>query len=139
MICYEDVFGAEIAHRIRKFPASAPNLLINLTNLAWFGDTSAPWQHLRLAQLRSLETGLPTIRATNTGVTAIINDKGKVVSQLPVFSQGVLTGSVQARSGITPYVQFGDMPILLLSLLTLVIGWRKKKRITPLGTQTRII
>jgi apolipoprotein N-acyltransferase len=139
MICYEDVFGAEIAQRIRKFPESAPNMLINLTNLAWFGDTSAPWQHLRLAQLRSLETGLPTIRATNTGVTAIINDKGKVVSQLPVFSQGVLTGSVQARSGITPYVQFGDMPILVLSLITLVISWRKKKLITPLGTQTRII
>lgn len=139
MICYEDVFGAEIAQRIRKFPANPPNLLINLTNLAWFGNTSAPWQHLRLAQLRSLETGLPTIRSTNTGVTAIINDQGRVVAQLPVFNEGVLTGSVQARNGITPYVQFGDMPILLLSIITLVIGWRKKKLLSTMSTQTKVL
>lgn len=139
MICYEDVFGAEIAQRIRKFPATPPNLLINLTNLTWFGNTSAPWQHLRLAQLRSLETGLPTIRATNTGVTAIINDRGRVTSQLPVFSEGVLTGSVQGRAGITPYVQFGDVPVLLLSIITLVLGWRKKKLMASTGTQTKVL
>jgi apolipoprotein N-acyltransferase len=87
MICYEDVFGAEIAQRIRQYPESAPNFLINLTNLAWFGNTSAPWQHIRLAQLRSLETGIPTIRSTNTGVTAIIDERGRTLAQLPVCTK----------------------------------------------------
>lgn len=128
MICYEDVFGAEIAKRIRRLPENPPNFLINLTNLAWFGNTSAPWQHLRLAQLRSLETGLPTIRSTNTGVTAIIDDRGRVISQLPVFQEGVLTGSVQARKGFTPYVRFGDLPALIFSALVLAVSFRKMQQ-----------
>ena len=129
MICYEDVFGSEIAQRIRDKATTPPNLLINLTNLAWFGDTQAPWQHLRLAQLRSLETGLPTVRSTNTGVTAIIDEQGRVTSQLPVFTEGVLTGSVQARTGITPYVRLGDLPILLICFWTILFAWRKKRRL----------
>jgi apolipoprotein N-acyltransferase len=99
-----------------------------MTNLAWFGNTSAPYQQLRLAQLRSLETGLPTIRATNTGLTAIINERGQVQSQLPIFTQDHLIGSVQPRSGKTPYVEFGDAPIILFSLFCLWLAWLQKKR-----------
>jgi apolipoprotein N-acyltransferase len=62
-----------------------------------------------------------------------------VTSQLPVFSEGVLTGSVQGRTGITPYVQFGDVPVLLLSIITLVLGWRKKKLMASTGTQTKVL
>jgi apolipoprotein N-acyltransferase len=99
-----------------------------MTNLAWFGKTSAPSQQLRLAQLRSLETGLPTIRATNTGLTAIINEHGTVQSQLPVFVQDHLIGSVQPREGQTPYVQLGDAPVLLFSVLCLTLAWNQKRR-----------
>lgn len=133
MICYEDAFGSEIAERIRNNP-KATNLLINMTNLAWFGNTSAPLQQLRLAQLRSLETGLPTIRSTNTGVTAIINDHGQVVSKLPLFEQATLTGSVQARVGATPYVKYGDTPIMFVSILILFFAWSQKRATKNKGT-----
>ena len=126
MICYEDVFGNEIASRIRN-AKQPPHFLINMTNLAWFGKTSAPDQQLRLAQLRSLETGLPTIRATNTGYTAIIDEKGVVQSKLPIFVQDTLIGSVQPRSGTTPYVRLGDVPILLFCFANLIFAWRQKK------------
>jgi apolipoprotein N-acyltransferase len=125
MICYEDVFGSEIAKRIRQNDQA--NLLINMTNLAWFGDTAAPSQQLRLAQLRSLETGLPTLRATNTGYTAIISDLGQVQSKLPSFKQNSLIGSIQARTGETPYVKYGDLPILLFSIICLGMAWLQKR------------
>jgi apolipoprotein N-acyltransferase len=126
MICYEDVFGREIAARVRD-KNQQPHLLINMTNLAWFGQTSAPYQQLRLAQLRSLETGLPTIRATNTGVTALIDEHGQVKSKLPIFTQDSLIGSIQPMTGHTPYVDFGDTPILLIAIFCLSIAWYQKK------------
>jgi len=120
-ICYEDVFGSELATRLRH--SSEPtNLLINITNLAWFGDSQAPAQQLRLSQLRSLETGLPALRATNTGITAILGPDGKVIQQLPKFTQTALVGSVQAYTGRTPYVIWGNAPILTISFLLLLIG-----------------
>ena len=111
-ICYEDAFGEEI---IRALPEAT--LLVNVSNLAWFGDSLAPHQHLQIAQLRALETGRFMLRATNTGMTAIINDHGRVVAALPAFTQGTLTGSAQGRSGATPYVRWGNAPLLLLALL----------------------
>jgi len=129
MICYEDVFGSEIANRLRDQNHPPTNLLINMTNLAWFGNTTAPSQQLRLAQLRSLETGLPSIRATNTGYTAIINHLGQVQAQLPLFEQGSLIGSIQARTGQTPYVRYGDLPILLLCFISLFCAWLQKRKL----------
>jgi len=115
------VFGSELATRLRH--SSEPtNLLINITNLAWFGDSQAPAQQLRLSQLRSLETGLPALRATNTGITAILGPDGKVIQQLPKFTQTALVGSVQAYTGRTPYVIWGNAPILTISFLLLLIG-----------------
>lgn len=118
-ICYEDVFGDELASRLRNLKTDT-NLLINMTNLAWFGDSQAPDQQLRLSRLRSLETGLPSIRATNTGATAIVNYKGEIIQRLPGFKQDSLIGSVQARTGKTPFVEWGDFPILLISLMILL-------------------
>ena len=127
-ICYEDIFGGELASRIHH--SSQPvNLLINMTNLAWFGDSQAPAQQLRLSQLRSLETGLPALRATNTGITAVLGPDGKVMSQLDEFTQGVLNLKIQAYSGKTPYVLWGNAPILSLSCLLLILGLIRQKRI----------
>jgi len=111
-ICYEDAFGEEI---IRALPAAT--LLVNISNLAWFGDSLAPHQHLQIAQLRAMETGRTMLRATNTGMTAIIDHHGRVAAVLPAFTRGTLTGSAQGRSGATPYVRWGNVPLLLLALI----------------------
>ena len=120
-ICYEDVFGGELASRIQH--SNKPvNLLINMTNLAWFGESQASTQQLRLSQLRSLETGLPALRATNTGITAVLGPDGKVLKALPEFTQTTLSTQVQAYSGKTPYVIWGNLPILGVSCLLLLWG-----------------
>ena len=127
-ICYEDVFGSELAARLRNSEESA-NLLINMTNLAWFGDSQAPAQQLRLSQLRSLETGLPALRATNTGITAVLGPDGKILAELPKFTQAILKTKVQAYSGKTPYVIWGNLPVLGLSFLLLILGLIRQRRI----------
>jgi apolipoprotein N-acyltransferase len=105
LICYEDL----MPWMARRFVAEkGANLLLNLTNDAWFGDTVAPWQHARLAQWRAVETRRALVRATNTGVTTAINPKGEMVKSLPVFTPGVLTGKVEIMEGETFYVRFGD-------------------------------
>lgn len=126
-ICYEDVFGGELAKRLRHSDKPT-NLLINITNLAWFGDSQAPGQQLRLSQLRSLETGLPALRATNTGITAILGPDGQVIEQLPKFTQTSLIGSVQPYAGKTPYVILGNAPILTISFLFLLMGIIHQRR-----------
>lgn len=128
-ICYEDLFGEEIARALRNMDQPA-TVLANSTNLGWFGDTIALDQHLQIARLRSLETGRPMLRATNTGVTAIIDAQGRVQGRLPSMTIGVLTGNVQPYAGLTPYVRFGNVPPLVLALLALgaalLIGRRQR-------------
>jgi apolipoprotein N-acyltransferase len=126
-ICYEDIFGGELASRIQHSDKPV-NLLINITNLAWFGESQAPTQQLRLSQLRSLETGLPAIRATNTGITAILGPDGQVQKALPEFTQATLSAQVQAYSGKTPYVVWGNLPILGISCLLLLWGFIRHRR-----------
>lgn len=126
-ICYEDVFGGELASRIRN-STTPTNLLINLTNLAWFGKSQAPAQQLRLSQLRSLEIGLPALRATNTGITAVLGPDGKVLQSLPEFIQGSLSTQIQAYDGKTPYVLWGNLPILFFSCLILIWGLIRHRR-----------
>ena len=124
-ICYEDVFGEEI---IRQLPAAS--VLVNVSNLAWFGDSFAPWQHAQMSQMRALETGRMMLRATNTGLTAIIDEKGRVLASLPPFTTGSLTGSIQGYTGSTPYVRWGNAPVLALwSVLgagLLLTGFRRR-------------
>jgi apolipoprotein N-acyltransferase len=126
-ICYEDIFGNEIASRLRQSQNSV-NLLINVTNLAWFGQSQAPMQQLRLSQLRSIETGLPSLRATNTGITAIIDHRGEVQTALDQFVQGELSGLVQPYTGQTPYVIWGNWPILLASLFLLLSAYLRFRK-----------
>ena len=115
-ICYEDAFGDEI---IAALPAAT--LLVNLSNVAWFGDSLAPAQHLQIAQMRALETGRMMLRATNTGMTAIVDVDGRVRSVLPPFTRGALVGEVRGYSGSTPYVRSGNWPIIGLALLLIVL------------------
>ena len=118
-ICYEDAFGAEI---IRQLPRAT--LLVNVSNVAWFGRSLAPQQHLQISQARALETGRYMLRATNTGMTAIIDQHGRVRNVAPEFSAAVVTAEVQGFGGATPYVLWGDMPIVGLALvLALGAGW----------------
>jgi len=124
-ICYEDVFGEEV---IRQLPEAT--LLVNMSNDAWFGDSLAPWQHLQISQTRALETGRTMLRATNTGVTAIVGPHGEVERLAPTFTLAVLEGSAQGYAGATPYVRFGNYPALVLMVLLLAaIGWRRPRNL----------
>jgi apolipoprotein N-acyltransferase len=116
-ICYEDAYGSEQLDLVRR-----STMLVNVTNDAWFGDSTAPHQHLDISRMRSLETGRPMLRAANDGVTALIAFDGSLDGALPQFRAGVLTGAVQPRQGETPYVRTGNVPVLLLSMLGIVVA-----------------
>lgn len=126
-VCYEDLFGEEIAQALRNMPEPA-TVLANATNLAWFGDTIALDQHLQIARMRTLETGRPMLRATNTGTTAIIDARGHVQGRLPAMTTGALTGKVQPYTGFTPYIRFGNGPALVLALVALGLGLAMTRR-----------
>ena len=115
-ICYEDAFGEEI---IRQLPEAT--MLANFTNDAWWGDTVASRQHLQIAQMRALETGRPMLRATNTGVTAIIDPAGRIVASAPEFTTTKVSGDVQGFQGSTPYIVFGNAGLLVLAAAMLLI------------------
>ena len=105
-ICYEDLFGEELAARFVP-EATAPTILANLSNIGWFGRTIAIEQHLRISRMRSLELQRPMIRATNTGATAVIDHHGVVTHALPPFTVGILEGTVEGRQGLTPFAAVG--------------------------------
>ena len=106
-ICYEAAFGEELRAGLEQ-----AGLLINLSNDAWFGDSLAPAQHLQMARMRALEAARPMLRATNTGITAIIDHHGNVRASLPQFVRRALSGDVQPRQGLTPYARLGNWPVL---------------------------
>jgi apolipoprotein N-acyltransferase len=122
-ICYEDAYGAEI---LRQLPEAT--LLVNVSNVAWFGDSLAPGQHLQIARMRALETGRMHLTATNTGITAAIAADGAVLARLPQFTEGRLDVQAQGRIGTTPYVAFADGPALALCVLLLFFAWRQRSR-----------
>lgn len=118
-ICYEDLFGEEIAAQLSNGKQQA-TILLNMSNIAWFGDSIALPQHLQISQMRSLETGRPMLRATNTGMTAVVDARGRVAAVLDPFTRGVLAATVQGYEGLTPYSRFGNWPVVLLSLTALI-------------------
>lgn len=122
-ICYEDVFGEEIIHAL-----PSATLLINLSNTAWFGHSLAQPQHLQISQLRALETGRPMLRATNTGMTAVVDPDGTVRDVLPPFTRGALVADVQGYQGLTPYVRVGNAGALVLIGLSLLAGALLRRR-----------
>jgi len=116
-ICYEDVFTWEIR---RAMPSAT--LLVNLSNDGWFGDSIAPHQHLQIARMRALEMGRYMLRATNTGISAIIDQKGKIALQSPQFEVSVVKGTIQTFDGGTPFSLSGNIPLLVLMFCSLFVG-----------------
>jgi apolipoprotein N-acyltransferase len=125
-ICYEDAFGAE---QLVFLPAAG--MLVNVSNDAWFGDTIAPHQHLQMARMRALETGRYLVRSTNTGITAIIDERGAVRATIPQFKPGVLTAPAEVFRGATPWVRTGNWPVLLLAGTAILIGAARRWRGLP--------
>jgi apolipoprotein N-acyltransferase len=133
-ICYEDLFGEELARRFID-PALAPTVLANVSNIGWFGDTIAIPQHLNISRMRSLELQRPMLRATNTGATAVVDHLGRVSAALPAQKPGVLTSQVSGRQGTTPFAwwaaRFGLWPLFVgaaLTVLTLAVLGQKQQR-----------
>ena len=122
-VCYE----AAYARRIRTALPEA-GFLLNVSNDAWFGATLAPHQHLQIARVRALEMGRPMIRATNTGISALIAADGNVTASAGLFTREVLSGQIQPQQGSTPAARFGPWPALGLALLLLIPALYSRRR-----------
>ena len=130
-ICYEDLFGEELGARFAD-PASAPTVFVNLSNIAWFGDTVAIDQHLQISRMRALEFGRPMVRATNTGATVVIDAQGQVSHALPRHTRGTLVAQVQGTEGLTAYAALvahaGLAPWYALGLLSVALAaWLRRR------------
>ena len=119
-----DALGGEMIASARE-----ADLLVNVTNDAWYGRSIAALQHNQIAATRALEFGRPMLRATNTGITSYIGPDGRDVARLPWFTTGILEASVVGRDGETPYMQMGDTLVLVLCALLVVVpigvAWRR--------------
>lgn len=128
-ICYEDLFGEDLAKRFVD-PALAPTIFVNISNIAWFGNSIAIDQHLAISRMRAIEFERPMIRATNTGATVIIDHTGNVSHAIERHTRGILVGVVEGRSGITPYAwwaaRFGNWPLWLLCLSIVALAWWRR-------------
>ena len=123
-ICFEDAFGEEV---INALPEAT--FLVNVSNDAWFDSSWAPPQHLQMARMRALESGRPMLRATNTGMTAIIDAKGVIKSAAPQFEVATISGTIQPRGGLTLYAMTGNWLVISLAILSIVFfGWRLRRR-----------
>lgn len=136
-ICYEDAYGSQQLAVLRE-----ATLLVNVSNDAWFGDSTAPHQHLEIARMRALEGGRPMLRATNDGITAVIGADGRVLEKIPQFEPGVLTAVVEPRTGLTLYAQAGNVPVTawcsLGFLLGLLFRGTRQKSAKPLRIEPTI-
>ncbi len=121
-ICYEDVFGEELIGAARD-----ATLLVNVSNTAWFGDSLAQPQHLQIAQVRALELGRPMLRATNTGMTAAIGADGRIIAVLPPFSRAGLRVGLSGNHGLTPFMRWGNAPVVVLALLIIGVAMVRRK------------
>ena len=130
-ICYEDLFGEDLAARFAH-PAQAPTAFVNLSNIAWFGDSLAIDQHLHISRMRALEFERPMLRATNTGATAIIDHTGRVTHLLPRTTRGVLLGEFEGRQHLTPYARWaaraGTWPLWAACLALLALAGRRHQK-----------
>lgn len=129
LVCYEVIFP-ELA---RAQVNAGSRVLVNITNDAWFGRSSAPYQHLSMAAFRAVETRTPLIRAANTGITSIIDQNGHIRGMTSLFKEAVMVGEVQSGSANAPYLKIGDLfaqSCLGLTVLLLLVQWRFKKPVT---------
>jgi apolipoprotein N-acyltransferase len=126
-ICYEDVFGHELLPAVRQ----GATILANFSNLGWFGDSVALRQHWQMARFRAIETQRPMLRSTNTGMTGAINEFGQPIAILPAMVAGYLDVQIQGRTGLTPYVRWGDYPFLMLACGILILALFGRRRRQP--------
>jgi apolipoprotein N-acyltransferase len=122
-ICYEDAYGADQLDTLER-----ATLLVNVTNNAWFGDSSAPHQQLQMARFRAREAGRWMMRSTSNGITAFIEPGGRIAARASQFVPAVLKATVQPRLGLTPYARTGNWPVLLLALLMIALALPKGLR-----------
>jgi apolipoprotein N-acyltransferase len=124
-LCYEIIFPGETV-----LDNERPGWLLNLTNDGWFGISSGPYQHLQQARVRTIEQGLPLVRAANTGISAVIDPLGRIVKSLPLGAEGIMDASLPRRIDATLYARTGDTGVALVigAALIIVIRRRAKRR-----------
>jgi apolipoprotein N-acyltransferase len=115
LICYEAIFPGEVVDAARR-----PEWLLNITNDGWFGITTGPHQHLSQARFRAIEEGLPLVRSANTGISAVIDARGRVRQSLALGQKGVIDEMLPSALPATPYVRFRDLPFWLLVLTSII-------------------
>ena len=120
-VCYEDAFGVEM---IDFLPEAT--MLVNGSNNAWYGDSLAPHQHLQISRMRALETGRPMLRATTNGISALIDEGGNIRQRSAQFQTDVVSGEVQPMQGATPYVRWGNWPVMIVLMLLLLTVMRRR-------------
>ncbi len=130
-ICYEDAYGAE-----QLYALPDAEILINVSNDAWFGETIAPHQHLQVARMRALEAGRWVVRATNNGISAFIGPAGELLQTAPQFRFATLTATVERRSGLTPYAFTGNTPLIALLASIVAVVWRRGRRVAAASAKT---
>lgn len=126
-ICYEDLFGPELRRQV----TSGAQILVNVSNIGWFGRSHAVTQHLNISRMRAIELSRPVLRATNTGATASIDARGRVRALAPYHSVSTLETQVRGHSGLTPYARLGDWPALVAALAMTAVGLSMRGRTRP--------
>jgi len=121
-VCYEDAYGAE---QLYAFPDA--DILINVSNDAWFGESIAPYQHLQIARMRALEVGRYSVRSTNTGISAFIGPEGELLQTGKQFEEEIMTMDIRSHRGATVYAELGNKPVLGLCLAILGFFWIRSR------------
>lgn len=122
-ICYEIVFPEQLRDSVNQ----DTDLILTVSNDAWFGTSNGPLQHMEIAQMRAIELGRPVMRATNNGVTAVVDEKGNITASIPQFETGVLSTSIPLVKGETWFAKIGQTPLLILCGLLLLVGFIRRQ------------
>lgn len=127
-LCYEIIFNEQVRQNVND----DTDFILTLSNDAWFGRSIGPLQHMEIARMRALELGKPVIRATNNGLTAVTDYRGHITAQVPQFETAVLRAEIASTLGETPYRTVGTWPLYVWVMLSLVIGWRVRRKVSSL-------
>jgi apolipoprotein N-acyltransferase len=127
-ICYESIFGDDIRH----FAADGAEVLVNISDDGWYGDSSAPWEHLDMVRMRAIENDRWVVRATNTGITASIDPMGRIMATIPRHIRGSMLAGFSYRDDLTFYTRFGDWFGWVCAIVTvggLIFGFTRRSEV----------